>query len=196
MKKIVTAGVVVLFSAAALAQASGFQIKSVRLGMKPEEACGLAPVTDKASELLAKVQERTPGLKPMQTNECDGAIESFADVKLLKPSTMFFHERRLVALKLETHSMDMERLANVIDALRAEYGKPVLKRGENTSSFTWKKGGQTLILERYSPSWEENFVTLILRHDQGYSAFEKLLEHNKRVMDAVIRDGVRESVLK
>lgn len=185
-----------LVCASAIAQTGGFQVKGVRLGAAPEEVCGSVPVTDKMSDLIATMGPQGRQLKPMGTNECEGSIDSFAEVSLASPSSMLFHDRRLIGFKLEVRPMEMTRLANVMDALTGEYGKPVVKRSKAITTFTWRRSGQTLILERESASWDENYLTLILRDDKRFDAYQRAHAANRKLLDEADRRSVRDSVLK
>lgn len=185
-----------LFIAPAAFPAEGFLIKGVRVGDTPESACGTSPITDRAAELAESMREFGTHLKPASTNECEGAITSFAGMKLKEPSHMLFLDRRLIAIKIQAHPMEMTRLDNVLSTMRSEFGKPTIKSDHGLITFTWRRWGQTLIVERESESWDENHVTVILREDKGFSRFMKRNTENSQLIDATVRQEVRNDVLK
>ncbi len=101
---------------------------------------------------------------------------------------MLFLDGRLILLKLEVGAMTMQELADAVDALTTEYGKPKIQAKKNEGTLTWRKGNSTLFIERHSTDWDSNHLTLFLTDEPGVKEFRtrhqealrELHEYSKR----------------
>lgn len=135
-------------------------------------ACGSSKVTDSFGELIKKHKADAPSLIDMGTTECEVEYASFGGNKLSSPAKLLFLNDSLILIKLELSSLTLSNFVDIYKALIEDYGKPKRSVSRPFVTDTWKQRGETLVLERLGREWDDNDVTVILRQDSGYRAYE------------------------
>jgi hypothetical protein len=184
-------GLVMLLSAGSVL-AAGIQIKGVTPGSSPDDACGAAKIADVSH---GEIASSTPGFKTLNLKECVGSATSFGGNRLKEPSSMLFMDDKMIAMKMIVRSMTMEQLADVVESLREAYGEPVIKHGKGQSTYTWKKDGHELLIERVSPSWDDNRLTVLLRDDAGFKRYMEAHDRNSMAIKRAQKADTKQDVL-
>lgn len=174
------------------AEASGgFQLKGVSIGMSPRQACGSASVTDKLGDIVRMYKAEAPDLVEMGTAECDVSFPSFGGVPLVTPVKLLFKGDALIQAKIEFEGLSMDSLAGVRTALISQYGNPKSRRSPPFATDVWSASGQTLQLERFGRSWDDNDVTIILRDDIGFKRYMEKHQINSMILKRLGADRAR-----
>lgn len=161
-----------------IAQAATFQLKGVSLGAPASVACGTSKVTDNLGEIIRKNKAEVPSLVDMETNECEVEHTTFGGNRVASPAKLLFFNDALIVFKIELDKLPLSNFVDIYNAFVEDYGKPQRSISRPFVTDTWKRGGETLILERLGREWDDNDVTIILRKDAEYRIFEARMKAN------------------
>lgn len=192
---IATALFLCLLLGACGARASSFQLKSLSIGATAASACGTSVVTDHFGDIVTKYKADVPTLVDLHTTECEVDFQSFGGSSLARPAQLLFLDGSLILVKLELVSLPLTNFVDILRTLTADYGKAVRLKSPPFVTDTWRRNGQTLVLERLGREWDDNDVTVILRQDSGYRTYEARFKANsdalKKLSAKKIKDDIR-----
>lgn len=164
-------------------------IKGISLGSPTSAACGQSEVFDVSGR---GIKDDVPEFVVYNLKSCTDSIKSYASVGLQNPSDMLFMNDRLIAVRLELESIDMDKLASVITATQDLFGKAKLSHNKDGATYVWSRAGNELIIERNSPSWDDNRLVIYLRNKNDFARYLKLQDQNMKA----IKDAEKERAKK
>lgn len=164
-------------------------IKGISLGSPTSAACGQSEVFDVSGR---GIKDDVPEFVVYNLKSCTDSIKSYAGVGLQKPSDMLFMNDRLIAVRLELESIDMDKLVSVITATKDLFGKARLSNRKDGATYVWSRAGDELIIERNSPSWDDNRLVVYLRNKNDFTKYLKLQDQNTKA----IKDAEKERAKK
>ena len=163
--------------------AANFQVKGVALGASAATTCGNSKITDNFGDIIRKYKEDTQSLVDLGTTECEVKYVSFGGNRIDKPASLLFLNDALILFKLELVRLPLTNFVDIYKGLVEDYGKPQRSKSAPFVTDTWKRNGETLILERLGREWDDNDVTIILRQDSGYRTYQTRSKANLTVLE-------------
>lgn len=174
--------------------AADFQLKGVSLGTSATTVCGSSKITDNFDDIVRKYKADIPSLIDMDTKECEVEYESFGGNRLAEPARLLFLNDSLILFKLKLVGLPLSNFVDIYKALIEDYGKPQRAKSGRFVTDTWKRKGETLILERLGREWDDNDVTIILRQDTGYRTFQSRHKANSAVLERLDADKTKKDM--
>jgi hypothetical protein len=154
------------------ANAAGFQLKGVSLGMPAAQACGTAEVSSRLHELIQESTESIQLPSDIKVTECEVTFPSFGGVIPDQPAKLLFLNDELIVFKLELSGLTVSMMGDIRVALIDAYRKPKRTKSTPFITDTWKRNGETLLIEFTEPKLEGNDFLILLRHDAGYRKYQ------------------------
>lgn len=173
------------------ASASDLAIKGVKPGDSIASTCGPIEPVDASG---ASIKDEVAAFKVYDIKRCSGSISTYAGTSLSEPSDMLFMDGKLIAVRLDLAPVDMGQLANIIGATQGLFWKvkPVTRNGVTT--YLWTKNGDELVVERVSPSWDDNRLTIHLRNKKNFSLYLRRHDENARAIKAAEIDRAKQDL--
>lgn len=174
--------------------AAGFQLKGLAIGMSAKEACGEAEITDKLGDLIRQYKAEAPSLQEMGTTECEVRYPSFGGSALAGPAKLLFMDDKLISVRLELEGLSLASFLDIYKALLKEYGKSKWVKSDPFVTDTWRRDGQTLLLERLGREWDDNDVLIIWRHEKSAQAYQTRYDANTAVLKRLDANRIRSDI--
>lgn len=98
---------------------------------------------------------------------------------------MLFMDGGLILMKIELTSLSMSEAADIVMALKQDYGKERITKSSPFTTHTWRKGSKVLLVEHSSSSGDDYDMTVIMRDEAAYKVFQQRSDHNRLIFRAL-----------
>lgn len=174
--------------------AERFQLKGLSLGVSSITACGDSEVTSKLDDIIKTYKSQVPSLIEMGATECEVKTSSFGGNDVTEPTHLLFQDGALILLKLEINQIPVTNVLPIYESFVRDYGKPKRVTSRPFVTYTWKKDGETLILENLGRQWDDNDLTIILRNEKAYKSYQGRADKNSALLKKLNADKARDDI--
>lgn len=176
--------------------AAPLRIKGVQIGDSEETACSGAKTSSPLEDHTKSLQGSGIEFNLFDAKECHPDISRTAGILPSEPPHILLLNGKVAFFKFTLQSVPLDKQADILQALKAEYGRWHVTHKNGLSMFTWKRRNTSLQVERQTVNAEGDDLHFYLRDTTKMKAYLAEIDRVSEILKKQVSEDRAKSVLQ